>query len=118
MKENLMQLLKHIDACENRFFHFRTIEYDPDFYEEVRPAGLAVFQQLEEWLAEWTIYIREHQPRYVSLQQITQTKDAIEQITVESYHRKTSKAMFLKKIHSVQYTLKTMIDALEGEAHE
>lgn len=104
------KMLQHIVTCRTRYFQLREEERDLDFYTNIQPACEQAFIQIEVWFNEMTKWVEQNRPRHIHLPQLKHTKEALEQITVQSYHRKTSRAMFLKSIQSIEYTLKTILE--------
>ncbi len=104
------KMLQHIETCRARYFQLREEERDLDFYTNIQPACEQAFIQIEVWFNEMTKWVEQNRPRHIHLPQLKHTKEALEQITVQSYHRKTSRAMFLKSIQSIEYTLKTILE--------
>lgn len=103
-------MLQHIENCRTRYFQLREEERDLDFYTDIQPACEQAFIQIEVWFNEMTQWVEQNRPRHIHLPQLKHTKEALDQITVQSYHRKTSRAMFLKSIQSIEYTLKTILE--------
>ncbi|MEC1178274.1 YppE family protein [Metasolibacillus meyeri] len=111
-------LITQCEEAKNRFFHMREFDLQPDFFLEVKPHADLIHEQLLLWqrlAKEWRI---SYQPKYMHNQQIDQVVDAMEQFTVQSFYKETSKKRFLQSVHSVHYTLSTLLRYLqEGEAN-
>lgn len=109
-------LITQCEEAKNRFFHMREFNLQPDFFSEVKLYADHIHEQLQLWqqlATEWRV---KHQPKYMHTQQINQVVDAMEQFIVQSFYKETSKKRFLQSIHSVHYTLSTMLRYLkEGE---
>lgn len=103
-------MLQHVQNCRTRYFQLREEERDLDFYTDIQPACEQSFIAIEAWFQDMTKWVEQNRPRHIHLPQLKHTKEALEQITVQSYHRKTSRAMFLKSIQSIEYTLKTILE--------
>ncbi|WP_342472301.1 YppE family protein [Metasolibacillus sp. FSL H7-0170] len=112
-------LIAQCEDAQNRFFHMREFDLKPDFFTEVKPYADTVHEQLKLWRQLAKEWRASYQPKYMHNQQIDQVVEAMEQFTVQSFYKETSKKRFLQSIHSVHYTLSTILRYLEeGEAYE
>lgn len=114
-------LLLKCQKAEERFFYMREENKTADFYLEVKPAADALRVELTEWQQLAKQWRDTAKPKYIHEQQFAQVVDAMEQFIVQSFYKETSKKRFLQSIHSVTYTLTTILRYLqeqEGDIHD
>ncbi|WP_010301016.1 YppE family protein [Kurthia senegalensis] len=119
MKNNLTKLiLAQCDTSWARFLRFRELEYDPDFFNEVKPYADHIDGVIKEWKQEMEMWIAEEQPKYVRMAQIDNASEQLGQVVVQSFYRKTSKKRFFESIQAVKYTCETILRARGDDGYE
>jgi|SRR5690554_5480663 hypothetical protein len=113
--EKTERLMEECEASKTRFFQMRELDAAPHFFDEVKPHADYIHQLLDEWKAEVIQWIFEHKPKYLHRMQIEHAVDAMNQFVVQSFYKETSKKRFLQSVHSVHYTLSTLLRFLRGE---
>lgn len=109
LREQTEQLLQECETCKNRFFQMREKDVTPDFFQDVKPYADSIQLQLLEWKENAILWIQEYKPKYLHEQQIESVVENMNQFVVQSFYKETSKKRFLQSIHSVQYTLSTLL---------
>lgn len=115
IKELTEILWRQCEEAEARFLQMREEQLEPDFFKQVKPHADQLRQQLLLWqqfAIEWCEQVK---PKYIYKIQIQQVVEAMEQLIVQSYYKETSKKRFLQALHSIQYTLSTLLRAGEGK---
>ncbi|MEK4229062.1 YppE family protein [Solibacillus sp. FSL H8-0538] len=116
LTEQTTILLTECDEAINRFYKMRELDAVPDFFGQVKPYADTVHGMLHEWQQQAHAWIRDNQPKYMHIPQIDHAVDAMEQFTVQSFYKETSKKRFIQSVQSVHYTLSTFLRYLkEGE---
>jgi hypothetical protein len=106
-------LLSVCAECQKRHALMRELDREPDFFEEVKPYADKYHTLLDEWTEEVFEFIKTAKPKYVHPIQIDSLNDSMKQFIVQSFYKKTGKKRFILSINSAEYTLKTILDALE-----
>lgn len=107
------RLMEECDASRNRFLKMRELGAAPRFFEEVKPHADDIHQLLMEWKELALQWMEENQPKYFHAQQIHNVVESMEQFVVQSFYKETSKKRFLQSVHSVHFTLSTLLRYLE-----
>ncbi|GGG31331.1 hypothetical protein GCM10007425_27420 [Lysinibacillus alkalisoli] len=102
------QLITQCEAALTRFFDLREQERDADFYTEVKPYADEWHPKIAQWAEETKTWLQSHPQKYLHAIQIDNTKDQLEQLTVQSFFRKTSKKRFTDTVFAARYTLQTL----------
>lgn len=119
MNNNFTKLiLAECDTSWERFLRFRELEYDPDFFNEVKPYADKIDGILQEWQKEMAAWIVEEKPKYVRMPQIDNACEQLGQVIVQSFYRKTSKKRFFESIQAVKYTCETILRARGEDRYE
>lgn len=113
--EGTEQLLTVCRECLERHTVMREQNREPDFFEEVKPYADRTHALLDEWTNNILEWIKVAKPLYVHPHQIDSMNDSMKQFIVQSFYPKTGKKRFVLSIHSAEYTLKTILDALRKE---
>lgn len=109
LQEQTEQLLKECESCKNRFFRMREQNVAPDFFQEVKPHANMIHELLTDWQKNVVRWLKEYKPKYFHEQQIESVVEAMNQFVVQSFYKETSKKRFLQSIHSVHYTLSSLL---------
>lgn len=109
------QLLAECEASKTRFFQMRELDATPHFFEEVKPYADSIHHLLNEWKKEVIQWIDENHPKYLHPVQIQNAANAMDLLIVQSFYKETSKKRFIQSVHSVEYTLSTLLRLLRGE---
>ena len=113
--ETCYELLKVCEECRTRHWKMREEDREPDFFKEVKPYADRYHAMIDEWEEKSYAWIRENRPKYVHPSQVDNLTDAMKQFIVQSFYKKTGLKRFAQSVQSAEYTLKTLIDALERE---
>ncbi|PIC81201.1 hypothetical protein CSV75_05330 [Sporosarcina sp. P18a] len=116
--EDTKLLLTICDECEQRFYHMRETDHEPDFFEEVKPYADSSHQAIARWAEEMKVWIQKEKPRYVHEVQVDSLKDSMTQFVVQSFYKATGKKRFILSIRAARYTLQTVLDAMNAERGE
>ena len=113
------KLIKECDECITRFYSYRELDKEPDFFQDVRPHALELDEVLLEWEKLVRVWIQQKRPKYVHPSQVDSLLESMKQYVVQSFYKGTSKARFLKSVHSSKYTLETIVQAIKevGDQH-
>ena len=98
-----------------RFEKMREEDRDPDFFEEVKPHADEYRTHLQRWETLAGEYVVNYKPKYFHQMQILNIIDAMEQLIVQSFYKKTSKKRFMDSAHSIQYSLGKLKRYLEED---
>ncbi len=118
LKEKTEILLSVCGECRERHAQMRELDREPDFFIEVKPYADRYHTMLDEWTEEVSEFIKTAKPKYVHPIQIESLNDSMKQFIVQSFYQKTGKKRFVLSINSAEYTLKTILDALDTEKEE
>lgn len=113
LKEHSIALLQECDQSRIRFFDMREQDRSPDFYEEVKPHADYWHLQIDEWQREASEFIRLNRPKHVHKMQIDNAAEGMGQFIVQSFYKETGKKRFIQTIQAAEYTLQTLIRAIE-----
>ncbi|MEK3934582.1 YppE family protein [Sporosarcina sp. FSL W7-1349] len=113
--EETERLLSVCRECRERHADMREQNREPDFFQEVKPYADRTHAWLDEWTSAVSEWIKVAKPLYVHPHQIESLHDSMKQFIVQSFYQKTGKKRFVLSIHSAEYTLKTILDALRKE---
>lgn len=116
--EKTNRLLSVCEECQARHKTMRELDREPNFFEEVKPFADEQFAAIDQWVLLILEWIQKKRPKYVHATQIYHTEEAMKQFIVQSFYQKTGKKRFIQSIQSVQYTLKTIVQALKEEQHD
>lgn len=109
VKQQTMDLIQECSNSIARFHAMREKNRAPLFFDEVRPYADDIAQLLNDWQINADEWIRLHSPKYVHRQQIVSVVEAMNQFVVQSFYKETSKRRFMQSVHSVLYTLNTLL---------
>ncbi|RHW39283.1 DUF1798 family protein [Lysinibacillus yapensis] len=110
------RLLNECDASISRFHKQRELDATPQFYEEVKPHADTIHSLLNEWQTLALNWMERSRPKYIHPSQIENVVDAMNQFTVQSFYKETSKKRFIQSVQSVHYTLSFLLRHLEEES--
>ena len=113
--EETERLLSVCRECRERHADMREQDREPDFFQEVKPYADLTHAWLDEWTSAVSEWMKVAKPLYVHPHQIESLHDSMKQFIVQSFYPKTGKKRFVLSIHSAEYTLKTILDALRKE---
>lgn len=116
--EDTKLLLTICNECEQRFYHMRETDHEPDFFEEVKPYADVSHQAIAQWAEEMKVWIQKEKPRYVHEVQVDSLKDSMTQFVVQSFYKATGKKRFILSIRAARYTLQTVLDAMNADRRE
>ncbi len=112
------QLYEECDNSWTRFMQFREQQYEPDFFDEVRPYANQIHELLNEWQQLAEQFIVEYHPKYVHMVQINNAAEQIDQFVVQSFYIKTSKKRLYQSIQAAKYTCETLLSAMREVVDE
>lgn len=115
LKQLTEQLIVSCDDAVNRFYKMREEDRDPDFFGEVKPYADHVHAQLKVWQQQSKQFIDLYQPKHFHYMQVDNAVEAMEQFTVQSFYKKTSKKRFIQSVQSVHYTLSKFLRYVNEE---
>lgn len=118
LREKTEILLSVCGECRERHTQMRELDREPDFFIEVKPYADRYHTMLDEWTEEVSEFIKTAKPKYVHPIQIESLNDSMKQFIVQSFYQKTGKKRFVLSINSAEYTLKTILEALDAEKEE
>lgn len=118
LKERSLALLEECGKCRDRFYDMRERNADPDFYNEVKPHADKWHQSIDEWQTEALLFIQTKRPKYVHKPQIDNAAEGMGQFVVQSFYKETGKKRFLQTIQAAEYTLQTLLTAIEEKGEE
>lgn len=107
------QLQTECQDALDRFWEMRSLDKEPDFFNEVKPHADAIHAAIKTWQQLAHLWIKDNHPKNLYVQQIDHAADAMEQFVVQSFYKGTSKKRFTQSIQSVQYTLSIVMKKLE-----
>lgn len=113
LSERSFLLLEECGKCRDRFFTMREREAVPDFFQEVKPYADTWHSFIKEWQAASTAFILEERPKYIHKIQIDNAVDGMNQFFVQSFYKETGKKRFIQTIQAAEYTIQTLIRAIE-----
>ena len=109
------ELIQNVEAAVKRYEKMRELDLDPDFFAEVKPYADEFLVRLKAWEELAGKYVAEYAPKYFHQMQILNIIDAMEQLIVQSFYKKTSKKRFLDSARSVEYSLGKLKRYLEED---
>ena len=109
------ELLQNVQAAVKRYEKMRELDLDPDFFTEVKPCADEFLIRLKAWQGLAEQYVAEYAPKYFHQMQILNIIDAMEQLIVQSFYKKTSKKRFLDSARSIEYSLGKLKRYLEED---
>ena len=109
------ELLQNIQAAVKRYEKMREFDLDPDFFAEVKPYADEFLVRLKTWQELAEKYVADYAPKYFHRMQILNIIDAMEQLIVQSFYKKTSKKRFLDSARSIEYSLGKLKRYLEED---
>ena len=99
------ELLQNVEDAVKRYEKMRELDLDPDFFTDVKPYADQFIERLKVWKQLAEKYVAQYAPKYFHTMQIENIFDAMEQLIVQSFYKKTSKKRFMDSARSVQYSL-------------
>ena len=118
LTELSLLLLKECGDSRDRFFLKREQEAEADFFNEVKPHADKWHQLIREWKEEAEKFIRLNRPRHVHFMQIENAADGMTQFIVQSFYKGTGKKRFIQSIQAAEYTLQTLLRAIEEKGEK
>lgn len=109
------ELIVNVVDAVKRYENMREFDLDPDFFTEVKPYADEFLERLNTWQKLAQNYIVEYSPKYFHQMQIVNIMDAMEQLIVQSFYKKTSKKRFMDSARSVEYSLRKLRRYLEED---
>ncbi len=109
------ELIQNIEDAVKRYEKMRELDLDPDFFTEVKPYADEFLGRLKAWKELAEKYVAEYAPKYFHHVQILNIIDAMEQLIVQSFYKKTSKKRFMDSARSVEYSLGKLRRYLEED---
>ena len=109
------ELIQNVEDAVKRYGKMRELDLDPDFFAEVKPYVDEFLGRLKAWQQLADKYVIEYGPKYFHQMQILNIIDAMEQLIVQSFYKKTSKKRFLDSARSVEYSLGKLKRYLEED---
>ncbi len=109
------ELLQTVEDAVKRYEKMRELDLDPDFFTEVKPYADDFSEQLKCWKQLAEKYVADYTPKYFHQMQIVNITDALEQLIVQSFYKKTSKKRFMDSARSVEYSLGKLRRYLEED---
>ncbi|WP_088007607.1 YppE family protein [Indiicoccus explosivorum] len=111
-------LLKECGESRERFFSKREQDAEADFFNEVKPYADEWHLIIQEWKTEADRFIRQNRPKHIHFIQIENAADGMTQFIVQSFYKETGKKRFIQTIQAAEYTLQTLIRAIEETGEE
>ncbi len=118
LSEQTELIFEESQACLTRHIKMRELDSTPDFFSQVKPHADYWHSFLIEWREQARLWINEHRPKYMRIQQIDAAIEAFNQYVVQSFYKETGKKRFAQSIQSTCYTLQTFIHAIEQEGEK
>lgn len=118
LKQRSIALYDECENCLNRFKEMRAQDAEPDFFQDVKPYADHWHRLIEEWKEMTLGYIRQERPKYVHKLQIDNAADGMGQVFVQSFYKETSKKRFVQTIQAAQYTIQTLLAAIDEKGDE
>jgi len=109
------ELLQNVEDAVKRYENMRELDLDPDFFTEVKPYADKCQERLQSWKQLAENYVAQYTPKYFHPMQIINIFDAMEQLIVQSFYKKTSKKRFMDSARSIQYSLGKLKRYLEED---
>ena len=109
------ELIENVEDAVKRYENMREFDLEPDFFTEVKPYADGFLERLKAWEESAKIYVAEYSPKYFHHMQIINIMDAMEQLIVQSFYKKTSKKRFMDSARSVEYSLRKLRRYLEED---
>mgnify|MGYP003418098863 FL=1 len=109
------ELIINVEDAVKRYENMRELDLDPDFYTEVKPYADEFLVRINAWKVLAEKYVAEYSPKYFHSMQIVNIMDAMEQLIVQSFYKKTSKKRFMDSARSVEYSLGKLRRYLEED---
>lgn len=113
VKELSSALFDECGKCLDRFYEMREKDAVPDFYKDVKPYADYWHEKINEWQRESLLYIQQERPKYAHKPTIDTAAEGMAQVFVQSFYKETSKKRFVQTIQAAQYTLQTLMLAIE-----
>lgn len=111
--EQTILLIKECESSMDRFFKMREEDRAPHFFDEVKPHADYMHALLHNWQENANDWIQSNNPKYMHVQQIASTVEAMNQFVVQSFYKETSKKRFIQSVQSTSYTLNTFLRYVE-----
>ena len=89
-------------------------DYEPDFYEQVKPFADKVKEYVEHWLPLAMDFVQTERPLYLHPSQISQTVDNFEVVAIKSFYKKTSLKLQMETFKAVTYVLDQVLVAIDS----
>ncbi len=118
LKQLSTALYNECDSCLGRFKQMREQDAEPDFFNDVKPYADEWHQKIDEWKQASLLFIRTERPKYVHQLQIDNAADGMGQVFVQSFYKETSKKRFVQTIQAAQYTIQTLLAAIDEKGDE
>ncbi|KYG58848.1 YppE family protein [Planococcus maritimus] len=118
LKQLSTKLYEECDVCLSRFKKMRELDADPDFFQDVKPYADDWHAAIEEWKDASLLFIRNERPKYVHKLQIDNAAEGMGQVFVQSFYKDTSKKRFVQTIQAAQYTIQTLLTAIDEKGDE
>ncbi|ANU17333.1 hypothetical protein BBI11_10005 [Planococcus maritimus] len=118
LKQLSTKLYEECDMCLSRFKKMRELDADPDFFQDVKPYADKWHAAIEEWKDASLLFIRNERPKYVHKLQIDNAAEGMGQVFVQSFYKDTSKKRFVQTIQAAQYTIQTLLTAIDEKGDE
>ncbi|MFS0645041.1 YppE family protein [Siminovitchia sp. 179-K 8D1 HS] len=106
------QLLHYCHEASSNFQRTRESGAEGDFYGEVKPFADQVKKLCEKWeplAVKWTIA---RKPKKIFPQQIKNTAENIQMVSVRSFYPDSSLKRFKSHIQSVEYVLNRIVEEI------
>lgn len=117
MSEKIIQLTKSLLQFNRSFLEYykegREKELTYDFDEVVKPFSYEVKLATDEWSSEVRQWLKIKPQKHLHLKQVETTIDHIEQMSIQAFFSKTSKARFLNANRTVDFFLTELLKELE-----
>lgn len=116
LKQQSQTLYMECGACLDRFKRMREQDAEPDFFQDVKPYADRWHAAIDEWQEAALAFIRKERPKYVHKLQIDNAAEGMGQVFVQSFYKETSKKRFVQTIQAAQYTIQTLLTAIDEKA--
>ena len=107
------RMLTLLQTCNDRFDDVKKRKTTYSFEEVVQPFVREADEQIASWYECAQKAQRTYSLQYVQRKHIDETKQAMEQLVVQSFFLATSRAMYKRTAQANEYRLKTLLDALQ-----
>ncbi|MFP7297879.1 DUF1798 family protein [Neobacillus niacini] len=117
MSEEVLQLTKkllHYNTLFIRYFEeAREKGTTPDFHEVIKPFANEVKIAASEWCTLMKSWLTNNPQKHLHLKQINTTFEHLEQLSIQAFFPKTSRARFLNAHRTVEFFLLEVVKELE-----